>query len=342
TGHSGHTNKKERVMKKLLLVLIMLALVLPAFADDAKVLPKGVLRTYIVPVYSFATGQYNEDGDLKDFTELGQPTDKLTAFNLGGAIEYGVNEWISAAVQWTPGYTFGATFKSDGTIAGDFVEESYTVQGPAEVFIGAKMQIVGEQAPVQNDMFRAAFAPGVMLPTAFGYDPEEEAAKTLGTGDEINLGASKNATGLGARFYADYIINKMFFLNLYSQFKYFFPVDTAKTDLAHYNPAADEVDYGYELTVEAEPHFNTMVADGVELSVGVPFTYVTTPDVKYDDTEAPDSATNSLYVKPSVSTFLMKLPLPMEFKVGYEYPIMGTNIQARNNVVFQIKTYMKF
>jgi len=67
-----------------------------------------------------------------------------------------------------------------------------------------------------------------------------------------------------------------------------------------------------------------------------------TPDIKYDGDEVADTASNSLYVKPSVSTFLMKLPLPMEFKVGYEYPIMGTNITARNNVVFQIKTYMKF
>src|SRR6056297_4356174 len=100
-------------MRKLLLVLIMLALVLPAFADDAKVLPKGVLRSYIVPVYSFATEAYDQDGDAGDISFNGLPVDKVSLFNVGGAIEYGVNDWISAAVQWTPGYTFTTKFDGD-------------------------------------------------------------------------------------------------------------------------------------------------------------------------------------------------------------------------------------
>ena len=335
-------------MKKILLVLVMLALVLPAFADDAKVLPKGVLRTYIVPVYSFATGQYDADGEKVDLDFSGATIDKAALFNLGGAIEYGANDWISAAVQWTPGYTFSTTFEGDNALLDDA-----NAKGPAEVFIGAKFQIVGPKAPVQNNMFRVSAATGVMLPTAFNYDPAEEAGK-IGT-EEFNIGVTKNATGLGARFYADYVINDMFFFNLYSQFKYLLPVDAEKTNYSNYATAAalgvadKQVDYGYELTLEAEPHFNTMVTDGVELSVGVPVTYVTAPAPKYDGDAledvnplVDDTSSNSLYVKPSVSTFFMKLPVPMEFKVGYELPLMGKNVQARNNVVFQIKSYMKF
>ena len=82
-------------MKKIILVLVLLALVMPAFADEATVLPAGVLRTYIVPVYSFATQQYDNDGEAVDLafdlSGLGAGTlnvDKVSLFNLGGAIEY--------------------------------------------------------------------------------------------------------------------------------------------------------------------------------------------------------------------------------------------------------------
>jgi hypothetical protein len=339
-GHSGQI--KERVMKKIILVLVLLALVMPAFADEATVLPAGVLRTYIVPVYSFATEAYDEDGETMDITLSGIPVDKVSLFNLGGAIEYGVNDWISAAVQWTPGQTFTTKFDI-GTAAGpleEIIEEDLTAKGPAEVFIGAKFQFVGPKAPVVNDMFRVAAAAGAMVPAAFGYDAEEEfanfSALTGGTPTATNVGVGKNALGFGGRFYADYVVNEMFFFNLYSQFKYFLPVAKEKTDVLHYFAAllagADEVNYGYELTLEAEPHFDATVADGVILKVGLPVTYVMTPDIKFDDTESADSATSSLYVKPSVTAFMMKLPLPMEFKLGYEYPLMGKNTFARNNV----------
>jgi len=338
-------------MKKIILVLVLLALVMPAFADEATVLPAGVLRTYIVPVYSFATQKYDAEGDAQDISLESIPVEKVTLFNLGGAIEYGVNDWISAAVQWTPGQTFTTKFDIDSTVPIEStIEENLTAKGPAEVFVGAKFQIVGPKAPVKNEMFRIAAATGVMVPAAFNYDAEQELANfialTGGSATATNAGVTKNAFGLGGRFYADYVINKMFFFNLYSQFKYFLPVAKEKTDIINYKNAllagAKEVNYGYELTLEAEPHFKTMVADGVELSVGVPVTYVMTPNVKYDDAEDADTDTYSLYVKPSVSTFLMKLPLPMELKLEYDYPLMGKNVFARNNVVFQLKAYMKF
>lgn len=342
-------------MKKMILILLLIALVLPAFADDAKVLPKGVLRTYVVPVYSFATQEFDENGDAVDlsFDTTAGPLNlkKATVYNLGAAIEYGVNDWISAAFQWTPGQTFITQFDADGGLlfaTESEIEENGTAKGPAELFAGAKFQIVGPKAPVMNDMFRVAVAAGGMIPLAFQYAADEEndnfTATATGTPTETNLGVSKNAYGIGARFYADYVINEMFFFNLYSQYKYFFPVAKEKTTLFNYVDAgtASEVDYGYELTVEAEPHFNKMISEDVELGIGLPVTYVMTPNVKYDETEDPDTATSSLYIKPSLTAFFMGFPLPMEFKVGYEYPIMGTNVFARNNVVFQIKSYMKF
>ena len=59
----------------------------------------------------------------------------------------------------------------------------------------------------------------------FLNDAEEEFnnffATVTGTPTNINLGTAKNALGFSGRFYADYVINEMFYFNLYSQFKYF-------------------------------------------------------------------------------------------------------------------------
>jgi hypothetical protein len=38
----------------------------------------------------------------------------------------------------------------------------------------------------------------------------------------------------------------------------------------------------------------------------------------------------------------MKSPLPIEFKLGYTYPILGENANVLNTVVAQIKAYAKF
>ena len=324
-------------MKKLLLVLVMLALVLPAFADDAKVLPKGVLRTYIAPSVSFASQSFDADGEKQDIAAA--EGGKQTFVNIGAAFEYGVNDWISAAIQWGPGYNVYSDFED---------AEDMSANGPFEAFVGAKVQVMGEMAPAKSDKFRVAFAPGVMIPMAFGYDADEEAANA-GAGDEYNVLPANNVFGIGGRFYADYVINKEVFLNIYSQFKYFFPKD-GKDDFAQqyanelfgpFAPIADEIKYGYELTLEFEPHYATMIADGVELSTGLPITYVMSPETEIDGT-GQDDASKSLDVTANVSAFFQKLPLPMEVQVGYTYPVWGENSSVMNTVVTQLKFYAKF
>ncbi|MFW5711669.1 MAG: hypothetical protein ACOCZA_06955, partial [Spirochaetota bacterium] len=305
--------------------------------DDAKVLPKGVLRTYLAPSVSFGSQEFNEDGEKDD-------TDSATFINLGAAFEYGVNDWISAAVQWGPGYNVYSTFED---------AEDQTANGPFEAFVGAKVQVLGEMAPAKSDKFRVAFAPGVMVPLAFGYDAEEEAANAVaGDGDEYNVLPANNVFGIGGRFYADYVVNKQIFLNVYSQYKYFFPKAGEDDFTQQYTKKQteslggsytlpDEIDYGYELTLEFEPHYATMIADGVELSAGLPITYVITPETEIDGT-GQDDATKSLDITGNVSAFFQKLPLPMEVQVGYTYPVWGEKTAAINTLVTQLKFYAKF
>jgi hypothetical protein len=301
-------------------------------ADDAKVMPAGVIRTYIVPSYVFGDQKFDADGEKVD-------GDEQSYFNLGAAIEFGINDFITAAVQWAPGYNVTGENEAFDAYPGEGA-----ATGPFEIFAGAKFQIVGPAAPVANDKFRFAVAPGVLIPAAFGYDAEEEFTNIM-TGEDFQVLPTKNAFGIGARAYADYVINEKVFLNLYSQYKYFFPVDKEKTDAINFAGAtgagADQVDYGYELTLEFEPHFDTLVADGISLGLGLPVTYVMTPKVKYDDTEVGE-ATKKLTLNPGVSLFLMKTPVPLEFSFNYGLPVWGESASALQTVVFKVKTYMKF
>lgn len=317
--------------------IIALALVLCAgtfaFADDASVLPAGVGRFYVTNTYAFANSSFDVDGNLNDIPAGGGA---IKVYNLGLALEYGVTDWISAAIQWAPGVNLWTD--RDAT-AGPFLSET-NLAGMADIFAGAKLLIVGEKAPVQNSMFRFAIAPGVKIPLP-GTDMEEQYQNIL-AGDPVTVAqADKHLFALGARAYFDYIINKMFFMNLYSEFTYY-PLegDVKDTSPSSYASTAT-IAYGYQLVLEAEPHFDYML-DGAKLSAGLPVTYVMTPNYKINDAEVADSGTSVLKIAPSVSALLTKTPLPLEFKLGYSLPIMGTNTMAVNSVTFQAKAYFKF
>jgi len=53
-------------------------------------------------------------------------------------------------------------------------------------------------------------------------------------------------------------------------------------------------------------------------------------------------ASHILSVNPSVSLFMMKWALPMEFKFQYNIPVWGMNDNAQHATAFQIRAYFKF
>jgi hypothetical protein len=312
-----------------------------AFADDASVLPAGVGRFYVANTYAFANGDYDVDGE---FTEYADGGGAFKVYNLGLALEYGVTDWISAAVQWAPGVNLWSEVDVSGS--------DYNLNGLSDIFVGAKVQIVGEKAPVQNSTLRFAIAPGVKIPLP-GVDMEEQATNA-GAGDATTVQqADKHVLAIGARAYFDYIINKLFFMNLYSEFTYY-PVeaDFSEASLTNYItvatlkalslPYSEKISYGYQLILEAEPHFDYMLDNGIRVSAGLPVTYVMTPNIKVDGDEVDDSATSVLKLAPSVSAFLTRTPLPLEFKLGYSFPVMGVNVPGTNAITFQAKAYFKF
>jgi hypothetical protein len=334
-------------MKKILLGFCLAALVLPLFADDALVMPAHVIRTYLVGVYANTAKAYDNDGKKQD---LPNGIDSIKAFNLGAAVEYGINDWVTAAVQWVPGYNISSTIDGTGM-------DKATLADTADLFVGTKLQIVGPKAPVQNESIRFAFAPGVKIPLSkHDYEKEADNAKK---GDNFLLSsADKHLFGIGGRGFFDYVVNEMVFLNLYSQFIYYpgsiKAVDYSlegyktvagtqfKTSDTSYDPSFK---LGYDFTLEFEPHFNKMLNEGIEFEAGLPFTYTASPALNVsDDTYdvyADTNASHLLTMGPNVSLFFQKTFIPLELELGYTFPLLGKNDTASDMLLLELKAYAK-
>ncbi|ORC30689.1 hypothetical protein B4O97_17770 [Marispirochaeta aestuarii] len=312
-------------MKKLALLLLALAIVIPAFADDAKVLPAGVLRTTIAGIYNTFDEQYDKDGDKFD-----APNGKVSVFNLAGALEYGATDQITIALQWTPGYNVWSEVEDN---------DKANLNGPMGLFIGAKGQILGPNGFVPNDTMRFAAAAGLLVPLS-NPDWEEEYDNVVAGDDfqakEINNGA----LGIGARLYFDYLVSSSFFVNLYNETIFYLPVDKNGTSP---NPAGtdQEYKYGYKTTFEVEPVYTYPVNEKLDITGSLPFNWVLTPDYEVEGNEVDDSATSFLKMTPYVAAFF-KTTMPFELKAGYSIPLMGKNENVASTVIFQFKSYLKF
>ena len=315
-------------MRRLLVLTVVLSLAALAFADDALVLPKGVIRARVTGAYTMATQQFDSSGDKVDVLGV----DALNTFNIGAALEYGIVDGVNIAAQWIPGYIVYSKFDS---VALDKAK----INGPFDLFLGAKVQILGDQGMVsKSETMRFAAAAGAVVPLP-GADFDKELTNALSGKEYIASDADKHVFGLGARGYFDYVINKMFFVNLYSEFIKYFKRDLQTSP----GDVTGEYDYGYQLTLEAEPHFEMPVAEKTQLKAGLPFTYVTTPEVEKDGTAAPDTESYQLTVRPNVALFMTGLPLPIEIELGYLYPLAGKNVSFANSAVtFQLKAFAKF
>ena len=353
-------------MKKIFAIgFVLLLLGSSLFADDAKVMPKMVGRLYVAPTYSFASGEYDIDGDYHSFGG-----GSVKVFNLGFALEYGIIDWLTAAVQWVPGWTPWSNIKV-ATKSNNFPDgiPNADTNGVADLFAGLKIQVAGAKAPVQTGNFRFAVAPGAIIPLpgpTFDEIP----------GDDMTLSSmDRHVFAAGARVYFDYIINKYFFINLYNE-TIFYPVkqdltkDSPKFHAVKQGMAAattnplirdieGKINYGYRLTFEIEPVFTIPIVSGIDFSAGLPinYRYIPAPKYSFDYPAALAPAASQLEpqimalgefntdpqhilrLNPNVSIFFMKAFLPLEFKFQYSLPVYGKNIMASHNATLQVKAY---
>jgi len=306
--------------KKIVVALVLAVLVLPVFADDALMLPKGVIRTRIVPSYAFANKGFDADGESVDLAETAQ------FFNLGAAVEYGATDWLTAALQWAPGYNVW----SDPGLPAPF--DKATANGAFDLFAGAKILILGDTGFVPNETMRFAAALGVKIPMP-GADFDKELDNMIAGDPFIAADPDIHAFGMGGRLYFDYIINSDMFVNLYNETIYYFP----REDVEYLGGIYDEQKYGMDITLEAEFHYAMAVAEALKLNLGLPVRYVLT-------TESESGADDDSYIfslNPTVGVFFTG-KVPFEVSVAYNIPLMGKDSLATNTLTFQIKNYLKF
>ncbi len=360
---------EEDIVKRFVLIGAALAAwALPVFADDGSVLPARVLRVYAVPTYLTIPGAYDDGGKYQKDESGGG---KIDAFNLGLAVEYGVTDWWGLGVQWTPGYTLAS--KVDLSDPGNpalgipnFPDPKANINGPADVYVGAKFQIVGPKAPVQSDAWRFSVAPGVIIP--FGALDADKQSENLANGSNVTVSDSdKHVFAYGGRGYLDYVMNKNFYVDLYGEYvqytkassrKVFVPssllaVNTSGFPGGPYTPGTNvfssDVDFGNRITLELEPNYTLPVGgDDYGISFGLPVTYVGSAKTEYSNALAESflgaDSGYLLTVRPSADVFFYKTPfvLPVELKADYSIPVAGKNNSAVSYFDLQIRAYAQF
>lgn len=329
-------------MKKLVAILLIAAFAIPAFANDAIVLPAGVIRARVIPTFAFGDSGFDADAEKVDLDM------DVSALNLGFALEYGINDWMTAGLQWAPGWTVWSQMDPDPA---EVLNGTTNINGLYDLFAGLMIQVVGPKAPVVSEKFRFAVTPAMIIPLP-GMDVEaqvDDINEALIAGDEFDMTAyqaDKHAFAIGGRLSGDYVLNDMFFFNLCGEFKKYFErkdVDVMD-DIIGYPVTFStmDIDYGYNIKLEFEPHFAYDLGNSSNISAGLPLTFEMEPEVKYNGTAMDDSDNYSLSITPAVSYFFLAGPLPMELTAQYGVPLMGKNTTAMNSVTLQIKTFIKF
>jgi hypothetical protein len=357
-------------MKKILIPVWFCFFVVPAlvFAENAEVLPSRTGRVYAAPTFAFVNGGFDQDGEYWKYDDEGG---SLMALNLGFAAEYGILDWLTASLQWAPGWT-------PWSVVDHSLPNEVNVNGLADIFAGMKLQLIGKNAPVKAGWLRLALAPGIKIPLP-GPDFTEEAQK-IADGDAGSIGnQDKHVLGAGGRGYLDVIFTEYFFINLYGEFIYYplkgkledsgldgyeiaAKINSSKKTIGNAIEAGG-VYYGYDLTFEAEPVFTLPLGRGVSFSAGLPFNYKQSPGKRYDLTvthtgdpnkdklidstetgireQLNEGSTALFSIKPNASIFFTALKVPIEFKLSYSVPLLGKNEGAAQSLTLQAKLYFR-
>ena len=355
--------------KVFLLGLAMLLLGSFLFADDAMVMPARMGRFYLAP--SFISSN-DGVGDIKG------REGELTMFNLGAALEHGLNDWITLALQWAPGVNLSSEINQRlpmvNPISGELMySEKMQLEDMGDLVVGAKVQVIGSAAPVRSETMRLAFAPGVYVPLSDGPDFEKEAEKIGKLESFTPTTLDNHVWGFGMRTYFDYIFSERFFINFYNEFSYYpFKRDVTKLGLTEYGTMqainAGYAEYGttvsgegnfqYDLTFEIEPRYLTSINEGTILAFGLPFVYQTVPEVKYDFTaEGPAAAlavadaeqyfsdmsvqSHIVSINPGIAVFFTNWALPVQFKLTYNVPVWGENAAENRVLGLQARFYYR-
>lgn len=345
------------MVKTALALLFVLLVSSFAVADDAILLPKGVFRARVIPSYSMTDKSFDKDGKKVATSAEGSVT------AISGAFELGLADPLTLGFKWAPGYYAASDFSN--APAGF---DKLVFKGPADLEIGAKLQVLGSKGLVKNDMARLAITAGGIVPLD-SYDANDEWTN-FQKGDAFRAysTSSHQSVGFGFKADGDYKINDMFFLNLHGEAKYYLAKESLSftTIATHYGTIAalapsaglatavayadanvpltkTKADPVIETTYEFEPHAAIPLGGSTTLNVGVPVTYAMNLATQstYNSVKTDIKATNILTVGPNVSLFTLIGPLPVEVQAQYSLPLMGELENATSTLSLQLKIFGK-
>ncbi len=313
-------------MKRIILFLLICTLAAPLVADEAKPRPRGMLRTYIIPSYSFAFSRFDQDAKGRDAP--------IQATSLGLAVEYGLLDWLALSLHWAPLWTFWSDFEQD---------DNLHINGLHDIDFGVRFQFIGDKSLIaDSDKIRLAASVVLRFPWA-SADWRDESDNLIAGDDYKSQDPDKHAWGIGGRFYFDYVFTQAFFLNFYTEFIKFLNKDYEDVSLATYGtPGPNDFNYGWDLTFEIEPTLEYPLTDGVHIGASLPVNIKFTPDTSVDGTSQSDTASYLLMFGPEFSIFFPKMFIPTEFRLFYLHPLLGRNSPANHEFGLYIQSFIQF
>jgi hypothetical protein len=331
------TRKKRQILCRIQfgIFLFLTFFCLTVLADDALVLPRHAWRFYLIPAWTTVKANFDAGGDQQ---AIATGSGRIASFNLGYAIEYGINQWLTTGIQWSPGTTLSSELDFP---AGDAQRRDKAHLNDAfDARAGFKLQLFGLKVKgpqratglFQSPVLRLAIAFGIKFPlTSINWD--REAAEFYQGKPYLAQAADKHLVAPMVSLHADYVFIRdssgELFINLYAQYvPYLAKGRYNETSLARYlNPAfADvEVDHGHDFLVEVEPRFEKwLVPRTLRFGFYLPARYKTAPATELAGIDQ-HNFSYSIYVFPTVDLFWLLAKFPIELKIGYQHNLAGKN-----------------
>jgi hypothetical protein len=345
-------------VKKIILLMIVGILLgsQALFAEDAKAMPARMGRFYIAPSFTTADNKFDQNGNRGDARN---GKNAVTMFNLGFAIEYGINDWITGAVQWAPGWN---TYSDVDVGLGQFSQNAFAdkieanLKGFGDLFIGAKMQIVGPKALVPSEQMRFAIGPGVKAPIGkadFRKELSNLEANIFLAMQNAGLGTipgaddpavlmgklDKHSFGFGARTYYDWIFTPNFSLSLFNEFIYY-PVKVKVKDYS-INPLIPEylttlvVSAGGSLAGLANP--TTFATATAAARAAADAKAEQEVNYRFDTKFELEAHLDYTHLTEAKKPILLHLGIPVNYALNPDVKIDGDKVSDTGNQALQVK-----
>lgn len=277
-------------MKKLPVIVLALLPVfgsLPVFAEESSLLAGRTLRLTLAPSFGFQIQEWE-----------GREGAKVMLFNAGMGLEYGVSEWFNAQVLWVPGVNAWSELKADGG-------GSSTYGYLPDLFLGLKLGIIGQDAPVVKENMRFSVAAGVKTP--------------LPSTDGSDLEGDYHLWGSALRLYYDYVFSPLFYLNTYVEAVYY-----PDQRVIGPNYATRSVYHPLDLRFQLDFRFRRALEEkGVELHWGLPLTFFVAPWINRNDKAG--GMESVMHFTPGLffTAFWPSMKYPFDVSLRYEAPVWG-------------------